>query len=74
MGPDGVLPPEGSDTAKNALGNVQNAGKVLGASSPSGDVGPKSQVTHLYLSRMGIISVTGMRIRSFRKYLGFNVF
>ena len=45
VGADGVLPPEGSDTSKNALGNVQNAGKVPGTPSPSGEVGSKSQVT-----------------------------
>ena len=57
VGPDGVLPPEGSDAAKNALGNVQNGGKGLGTSTPSGDVGSKSQVTHPYLSRMEVINL-----------------
>ena len=44
VGPDGVLPPEGSDATKNALGSSQNGGKVPGTPSPSGDVGAKSQV------------------------------
>jgi len=43
VGPDGVLPPEGSDATKNALGSSQNGGKVPGTPSPSGDVGAKSQ-------------------------------
>ena len=44
VGPDGLLPPEGSEAAKNAIGNVTNVGKVPGSPSPSGDVSAKSQV------------------------------